>query len=106
MTLWTIKETAEYLQVSEVTVLEYVRQGLPRLVISPKVRRFDPEQVRAWVLSKGGNAKERRAVPSQAIREREESLRVRQDGRDSRGRSRKETEGSGGFEAAIEAISK
>ena len=54
--MWTLKECAAFLDVSEACALEFVEQGLPCMVTNPGServhRRFHPESVSEWAKSK------------------------------------------------------
>lgn len=105
--LWRVEQVAEYLDVSEFQVWEYVSQGLPVCVLSPKVRRFVPEDVKLWVQSKSGNATKGRAVPGETDGERSKGLRVRSNRKGSRSRGGTEaTATPRGCGAAIDSITK
>jgi excisionase family DNA binding protein len=48
--LWTVREVAEYLSMSRLTIYQLLSQKrLPCVRISARCVRFDPRQIEAWV---------------------------------------------------------
>ena len=85
--LWRDTDVAEYLNVSRGTVWGYAGKGLPYLVLSPQVRRFDPAVVKAWVQSRQiGNVTQGRELAGEAATEREADLPLRENRVRSRGK--------------------
>ena len=52
--MWTKKDVAEFLAVTEQTVDVWRRdQGLPCMCLSARCVRFDPDAVRGWARGRG-----------------------------------------------------
>ena len=56
---WTIEEVAETLKISRAQVYRLMAlKEIPYILVSPNIKRFDPEAIRKWAQSRTVNTDE------------------------------------------------